>query len=71
MTVDTDDVVEAYRAVVTRSRQGVGDVVIYSRCYDKPGPAKAFVTRERRSNYNGKFVDGWVEFAATWRRLED
>ena len=47
-------------------------VTHYSRTYNKPGPAKAWVTTHRRSP-SGKpktnFVDGWIERVTGWERV--
>lgn len=71
--------IDAYVAVVqvkTKMRNGntgqIVDAIGVDRIgpYDKPGTAKAAVTRERKSRDN-QFIDGWVEVATGWERLED
>lgn len=63
-----------YRGVVEEWRipgqKSAGTVKVYMKPYDKPGPAKASVTI-RRNNFGKRYVDGWVEIATVWERLDD
>jgi hypothetical protein len=49
--------------------------VRYSRTYNKPGPAKAWVTSHRRTpGARGRpkpdFIEGWIERVTGWERVE-
>jgi hypothetical protein len=65
MTDGERDALIAYRGVVTFARDKDGiqrHKPRESRPYDKPGPAKAFVTKQRKKSKSIK--DGWVEILA-------
>lgn len=69
---------QAYLAVIAIKSKGVygdtGRVIPMTRYdyigpYDTPGPAKAQVTRARKTR-GSQFVDGWVEVSTGWERLD-
>lgn len=47
-----------------------GTYEIHLKPYESPAPAKASVTI-RRNRYSKQVVDGWVEVATVWERLDD
>lgn len=60
---------EVYRGVVVYSAGGGVLKVSHGKTYNKPAPAKAWVTIWRKAN-SRKFRNGYIERAVTWEKVE-